>query len=94
MTYSIVARCPSTGQYGVAVATYSPMVGNVVPLVIGGRGAVAYQAVASPAHRALAAQLLANGTSANAPKSGSLPSLARDSRGEQRQHDDPGRAGA
>ena len=41
MTYSIVARCPRTGQYGVAVATYSPMVGNVVPLVVAGRAAVA-----------------------------------------------------
>ena len=64
MTYSIVARCPRTGQYGVAVATYSPLVGSVVPLVIGGKGAVAYQLVGSPVHRALAGQLLATGASA------------------------------
>lgn len=64
MTYSIVARCPGTGQYGVAVATYSPLVGSVVPLVVGGKGAVAYQLVASPIHRALAGQLLATGASA------------------------------
>ena len=31
MTYSIVARCPKSGQYGVAVATYSPVVGSNVP---------------------------------------------------------------
>ncbi|MFZ5782855.1 MAG: DUF1028 domain-containing protein [Pseudomonadota bacterium] len=65
MTYSIVARCPRTGQYGVAVATYSPMVGSTVPLVVAGRGAVAYQVVASPIHRALAGQLLATGASAD-----------------------------
>lgn len=64
MTYSIVARCPQTGQYGVGVATYSPLVGSAVPLVVGGRGAVAYQLVASPIHRALAGQLLATGASA------------------------------
>ena len=64
MTYSIVARCPRTGQYGVAVATYSPLVGSTVPRVVAGRGAVAYQVVASPVHRDLAAQLLATGASA------------------------------
>jgi uncharacterized Ntn-hydrolase superfamily protein len=64
MTYSIVARCPHTGQYGVGVATYSPMVGSTVPLVVSGRGAVAYQVVASPFHRDLAGQLLATGASA------------------------------
>lgn len=72
MTYSIVACCPRTGQYGVAVATYSPMVGSAVPLVVGGRAAVAYQVVASPVHRALAGQLLAAGASAE----GALAELA------------------
>ena len=42
MTYSITARCPRTGEYGVAVATYSPTVGNSVPLIVPGCGAVAY----------------------------------------------------
>ena len=64
MTYSIVARCPRTGQYGVAVATYSPISGTVVPLVVSGRGAVAYQATSSPTHRDLAGRLLATGGSA------------------------------
>ncbi|MBS0521793.1 MAG: DUF1028 domain-containing protein [Proteobacteria bacterium] len=72
MTYSIVARCPRTGQYGVGVATYSPMVGAAVPLVVSGRGAVAYQVIASPIHRAMAGQLLASGASA----AGSLAELA------------------
>jgi uncharacterized Ntn-hydrolase superfamily protein len=72
MTYSIVACCPRTGQYGVAVATYSPMVGSTVPLVVGGRAAVAYQVVGSPIHRDLAGQLLAAGASAE----GALAELA------------------
>ena len=66
MTYSIVARCPRTGQYGVAVATYSPVVGSNVPLVVSGRGAVAHQCVASPQYRALAGSLLTQGLSAQA----------------------------
>lgn len=72
MTYSIVARCPRTGQYGVGVATYSPMVGAAVPLVVSGRGAVAYQVIASPIHRDLAGRLLASGASA----AGTLAELA------------------
>ena len=64
MTYSITARCPRTGEYGVAVATYSPTVGNSVPLIVPGCGAVAYQLVASLIHRKMAADLLAGGASA------------------------------
>ena len=72
MTYSIVARCPRSGEYGVGVATYSPVVGSNVPLVIGGRGAVAYQCVATPIFRAMAGRLLAEGASAE----GALATLA------------------
>ena len=64
MTYSITARCPHTGQYGVGVATYSPVVGSNVPLVVAGHGAVAHQCVASPVFRAMAGRLLAAGCSA------------------------------
>jgi uncharacterized Ntn-hydrolase superfamily protein len=42
-TFSIVARCPRTAEYGVAVATARPAVGAVVPWV-SARGAVATQA--------------------------------------------------
>jgi uncharacterized Ntn-hydrolase superfamily protein len=66
MTYSIVARCPRTGQYGVGVATYSPVVGSNVPQVVSGRAAVAHQCVASPTYRALATQWLVEGMSAEA----------------------------
>lgn len=48
MTYSIVARCPRTGQYGVGIATYSPNVGVRCPLVVPGMGAASIQAVANP----------------------------------------------
>ncbi len=72
MTYSVAARCPRSGEYGVAVATYSPNVGASVPLVVSGRGAVAYQCVTSPMHRALAGRMLAEGASAE----GTLAALA------------------
>lgn len=45
MTYSIVARCPSTGQLGVAVQSHFFAVGRLVPWVAAGLGAVATQAM-------------------------------------------------
>lgn len=48
MTYSIVARDPRTGQFGVAVASRFFAVGALVPHVRGGRGAVATQAFVNP----------------------------------------------
>lgn len=65
MTYSIVAKCVRTGQYGVAVSTYSPRVGVTVPLVVPNRGALAFQCVPSPDLRNLAGELLAKGASAD-----------------------------
>jgi uncharacterized Ntn-hydrolase superfamily protein len=65
MTYSIVARCERTGQYGVAVSTYSPRVGATVPAVVPNRCAVAFQSIVSPDFRHMAAQLLSNGASAD-----------------------------
>ena len=47
-TFSIVARCPRTGDFGVAVTTARPAVGSVVPWV-SRRGAVATQARANTA---------------------------------------------
>ena len=43
MTFSIVARCPHTGGFGVAVSTARPNVGSLVPFV-SLKGAVATQA--------------------------------------------------
>jgi uncharacterized Ntn-hydrolase superfamily protein len=48
MTFSIVARDPKTGAFGVATATAGPMVGALVPHTRSGRGAVATQAMTNP----------------------------------------------
>lgn len=48
MTFSIVARDPSTGAFGVATATAGPMVGALVPHTRAGCGAVATQAMTNP----------------------------------------------
>jgi uncharacterized Ntn-hydrolase superfamily protein len=50
VTYSIVARCPDTGQLGVAVQSHFFGTGAVVPWVAAGVGAVATQAMAEVAH--------------------------------------------
>jgi uncharacterized Ntn-hydrolase superfamily protein len=48
MTFSIVARDPQTGAFGVATATAGPMVGALVPHTRQGLGAVATQAMTNP----------------------------------------------
>ena len=48
MTYSVVAHCRRTGEFGVGIATYSPNVGVRCPVVVPGRGAASLQAVANP----------------------------------------------
>jgi uncharacterized Ntn-hydrolase superfamily protein len=50
VTYSIVARCPDSGQLGVAVQSHFFGVGAVVPWLQSGVGAVATQAMAEVAH--------------------------------------------
>lgn len=48
MTFSIVARDPQTGAFGVATATAGPMVGALVPHIKAGLGAAATQAMTNP----------------------------------------------
>jgi uncharacterized Ntn-hydrolase superfamily protein len=48
MTFSIVARDPETGMFGIATATAGPMVGALVPHARNGLGAVATQAMTNP----------------------------------------------
>lgn len=48
MTFSIVARDPRTGAFGVATATAGPMVGALVPHTRRGFGAAATQAMTNP----------------------------------------------
>jgi uncharacterized Ntn-hydrolase superfamily protein len=61
MTYSIVARDPGTGQYGVAVASRFFAVGALVPHLRGGKCAVATQAFVSPIWGIEAADRMAAG---------------------------------
>ncbi|MDU9409672.1 DUF1028 domain-containing protein [Pseudomonas sp. zfem001] len=48
MTFSIVARCPRSGQFGVAAATAMPAVGKLLSHAAAGAGAVATQAQVNP----------------------------------------------
>lgn len=48
MTFSLIARCPDTGCFGVAAATAIPAVGKLLTHARGGVGAVATQARLNP----------------------------------------------
>ena len=48
MTFSIIARDPSNGRFGVAVASVHLAVGSTVPHIRSGIGAVATQAHTNP----------------------------------------------
>lgn len=48
MTFSLIARCPQTGLFGVAAATAVPAVGKLLTHAQGGVGAVATQAKLNP----------------------------------------------
>jgi len=50
VTYSIVARDPQTGQFGVAVQSHYFSVGPIVPWAMAGVGAVATQSLVEPAY--------------------------------------------
>lgn len=63
MTFTIVARDPVEGLYGIAMATSSPAVGNRCAFAFPS-GAVAFQSVAEPRLGALGLKLLAFGYSA------------------------------
>jgi uncharacterized Ntn-hydrolase superfamily protein len=64
-TYSIVARDPATGQFGVAVQSHWFSVGALVPWARPGVGAVATQANVEVSYGPRALDLLAAGASAN-----------------------------
>jgi len=82
MTWSIVARDPLTGFFGVAVATRFFAVGALVPHVRGGKCAVATQAFISPLWGMEAADRLAEGI---APEAVIADLVARDGGQAQRQ---------
>jgi uncharacterized Ntn-hydrolase superfamily protein len=64
VTFSITARCPRTGQLGVAVSTAVPGVGWWVPYVEPGVGAIASQALCNPYLGIVGLKLLRQGASA------------------------------
>src|ERR1700741_5277454 len=66
MTYSIVARCPATGQLEVAVKTCMFAVGAIVPWARPGVGAVASQAISEPAYGPRCLEAMADGRTAPA----------------------------
>ena len=64
MTFSLIARCPDTGQFGVAAATAIPAVGKLLTHAVAGVGAVATQARLNPYLGIDGVRLLQNGRSA------------------------------
>lgn len=82
MTYSIVARDPETGYFGIAVASRFFAVGAVVPHILPGVGAVATQAFVNPLYGTEGLKLMASG--ATAPDAAETL-LARDGGRAQRQ---------
>lgn len=82
MTYSIVARDPSTGHLGIAVASRFFAVGGIVPHIRGGIGAVATQAFVNPLNGVDGLGMLA---AAQAPEAIVAELAARDDGRDQRQ---------
>lgn len=66
MTFTVVAHCRRSGQVGIGIATYSPVVGARCPVLVPGRGAASVQAVAGSELTRLAHRLIDDGLSAEA----------------------------
>lgn len=64
-TYSIIARDPATGAFGVAVQSHWFSVGQVVPWAQAGVGAVATQSFVEPAYGPLGLELMRAGRTAD-----------------------------
>ena len=64
-TYSIVARDPQTGQFGVAVQTHQMSVGNGVPWLLPGVGAIATQSLTNVSFGPTGLRMLREGISAS-----------------------------
>ncbi len=61
MTYTLVARCPKSGAFGIGIATYSLAVGSKCPAIATRCGAITTQAFVNPTFKALGLRLLDNG---------------------------------
>ena len=66
MTFSLTARCPRTGQLGIAISTSSICVASRCSWLRAGAGAVATQNITDPRLGHLGLDLLARGFSAEA----------------------------
>ena len=65
VTYSVVARCPETGRFGVAVQTKSFAVGNMCPWTRAGVGAVVTQGATDMSYGYRGLARMGEGQSAN-----------------------------
>lgn len=65
MTFTVLARCPRSGAFGIGIATYSLAVGSKVPAIATGQGAIATQAFVNPTFKALALRHLGLGSPAH-----------------------------
>ncbi len=82
MTYTVLGRCPRTGNLGIGIATYSLAVGATCPWFAPGRGALSTQAFTNPDLGPAAVKLLDAGREPEEV----LPELRRlDARFEYRQ---------
>ena len=66
MTFSLVARCPDTGMFGIAISSSSPAVAARCSYTRAGVGAVASQNVTDPTLGPLTLDLMQSGLSAEA----------------------------
>ncbi|RJL02385.1 DUF1028 domain-containing protein [Paracoccus siganidrum] len=76
MTFSLVARCPRTGMFGIAVASSSPAVAARCAHARAGVGAVASQNVTDPRLGPMALDLMAGGMTA----AGAVAEIVRQAR--------------
>lgn len=65
MTYTVMARCPRTGAFGIGIATYSLAVGSKVAAIATGQGSIATQAFVNPTFKALGLRHLGLGSPAH-----------------------------
>jgi uncharacterized Ntn-hydrolase superfamily protein len=61
MTYTLIARCPHTGAFGIGIATYSLAVGSKCPAIATSSGAITTQAFVNPTFKAFGLRLLGTG---------------------------------
>jgi len=64
MTFTVMTRCPATGQMGMCTSSFSPIAGSRVPALRPGRGVLVVMSFAAPALVAFGGRLLDDGLGA------------------------------